>query len=203
MKTMTVAPMRNRRAGVHRASDLSRGGGSSAAFRVYAPGLVALLLLTGCDKGGAGPEVPAEQHPLIGATAPEFEIPSQTGGGPLSPQSQAGKVVIIDFWATWCAPCRESFPFYQSLVDAHPGSLVVLAVSVDEEPAKIPEFAKETGVTFPLGWDEGQVVAKLYNPEKMPTSYIVDKNGVVSHVHAGFTDGDPAAITRHVDELLK
>jgi peroxiredoxin len=140
---------------------------------------------------------------LIGATAPEFEIASQTGGGALSPQGAGGKVVIIDFWATWCAPCRESFPFYQSLVDAHPNSLVVLGVSVDEEPTKIPEFAKETGVTFPLGWDEGQVVAKLYNPEKMPTSYIIDRNGVVSHVHAGFTDGDPAAITRHVDELLK
>jgi cytochrome c biogenesis protein CcmG/thiol:disulfide interchange protein DsbE len=166
-------------------------------------GLSALLGFSGCDKGGAGAAAPAEQHPLLGTAAPEFEIPSQTGGAPLSPQSQAGKVVIIDFWATWCAPCRESFPFYQSLVEQHGGEVVVLAVSVDEEPAKIPDFAKETGVTFPLGWDEGQVVAKLYNPEKMPTSYLVDKNGVVSHVHAGFADGDPAEIARHVDALTK
>lgn len=172
--------------------------------RAWAQGLLALVLLAGCEKGGSGPVAPAdEQHPLIGTTAPDFEIPSQTGGGPLSPQSHAGKVVIIDFWATWCAPCRESFPFYQSLVDQHGGNVVVLGVSVDEDPAKISDFAKQTGVTFPLGWDEDQVVAKLYNPEKMPTSYLIDKNGLVSHVHAGFADGDQADITQQVDALLK
>jgi len=170
---------------------------------VWAVGVWALCCFTACGKGGAGAAAPAEQHPLVGTSAPEFEIPSQTGGGSLSPQSQGGKVVIIDFWATWCAPCRESFPFYQSLVDQHGGSVVVLAVSVDEEPAKIADFAKDTGVSFPLGWDEGQVVAKLYNPEKMPTSYLIDKNGVVSHVHAGFADGDQTDIAQHVDALLK
>lgn len=190
---MTVAPTRSPQAGGRRVAD---AGG------IWATAL-ALVFSTACDKGGAGPVAPAEEHPLVGTSAPEFEIPAQTGGGVLSPQSESGKVVIVDFWATWCAPCRDSFPFYQSLVDQHGGSVVVLAVSVDEDPAKIPDFARETGVKFALGWDEGQVVAKLYKPEKMPTSYLVDKNGVVSHVHAGFADGDQADITQHVDALLK
>jgi len=188
--------MKSQKAGDRRGPDAGRAWAQGL-------GLVALLLLAGCEKGGGGPAAPAEQHPLIGTSAPEFEIPSQIGGAPLSPQSQAGKVVIIDFWATWCAPCRESFPFYQSLVDQHGGNVVVLGVSVDEDPAKIPDFAKQTGVTFPLGWDEDQVVAKLYNPEKMPTSYLIDKNGLVSHVHAGFADGDQSAIAQDVEALLK
>lgn len=191
---MTVAPTKSPKVGVRRAADRT----SARAL-----GLVALFCLSACEKGGAGAAAPAEQHPLVGTSAPEFEIPSRTGGAALSPQTQAGKVVIIDFWATWCAPCRESFPFYQSLVEQHGGSVVVLGVSVDEEPTKIADFAKETGVTFPLGWDEGQVVAKLYNPETMPTSYLVDKNGIVSQVHQGFTDGDQGEITREVDALLK
>ena len=191
---MTVAPTKSPKVGVRRAADRTLA---------RALGLAALCCFSACEKGGAGAAAPAEQHPLVGTSAPEFEIPSQTGGGSLSPQTLAGKVVIIDFWATWCAPCRESFPFYQSLVEQHGGSVVVLGVSVDEEPAKIADFAKETGVTFPLGWDEDQVVAKLYNPEKMPTSYLVDKNGIVSQVHAGFADGDQAEIAREVDALLK
>lgn len=190
---MTAAPTKSPKAGVRRVAEAAG----------WTLALVELLCVPACEKGGAGAVAPAEQHPLVGTSAPEFEIPSRTGGAALSPQSQAGKVVIIDFWATWCAPCRESFPFYQSLVDQHGGNVVVLAVSVDEEPAKIADFAKETGVSFPLGWDEDQVVAKLYNPEKMPTSYLIDKNGVVSHVHAGFADGDQADIAEHVDALLK
>lgn len=146
---------------------------------------------------------PSESHPLLGATAPAFEIPAAVGQGTLSPEDNAGKVVIVDFWATWCDPCKQSFPFYQSLVDRYAGKVVVLAVSVDEEPEAIADFVQETGVKFPVGWDEGQAVAHLYNPEKMPTSYIVDTNGVVSFVHAGFADGEEAGITRDVESLLK
>ena len=188
--------MRNLLDGAHRAAE-------SMAGRVACAASLSLCLVLGCDMGGAGAAAPTETHALVGATAPAFEIPTVAGDGTLSPQGHDGKVVIVDFWATWCDPCKESFPFYQSLVDRYAGKVVVLAVSVDEEPEAIAGFIQETGVKFPVGWDEGQAIAHLYNPEKMPTSYVVDTKGVVSFVHAGFADGEAASITRDVESLLK
>lgn len=167
--------------------------------------VLALLGLQACPKGGPAPMTPSAsaKHALLGERAPEFDLPGEAGGAPLSLAAHAGKVVIVDFWATWCDPCRESFPFYQSLSDKYGERLAVLGISVDEEPSGIAKFVAETGVKFPVGWDEGQVVAGRYEPETMPTSYIIDKNGVIAHVHAGFREGDEESLTHHVEQLLE
>lgn len=160
--------------------------------------------LVGCGEGsGKGAESPAgeHQHPLIGAKAPDFELPAQGGGDKVSPGANSGKVVIVDFWATWCEPCRQSFPAYERMTKDH--DVVVLGVSVDDEPDDIPRFVADTKVHFPVAWDRGQRVSKLYNPTAMPTSFIIDPDGVVRHVHAGFHPGEDAAIAHEVDELSK
>ena len=165
--------------------------------------ILLLVLVTSCGMPGPAAETAASSHSLVGTKAPEFDLAAEGGGAALSPGAHTGQVVIVDFWATWCAPCKESFPFYQALSDKHPGQLVVLGVSVDEEPGGISDFVRETSVKFPVGWDEGQSVARLYKPEKMPTSYLVDRNGVVQYVHAGFGSSDPQSIEQHVEQLLK
>jgi peroxiredoxin len=166
--------------------------------------LAAALLVAGCNAGGGarGPD-DGEGHPLVGARAPGFELPAPDGKGSVALSAHAGKVVIVDFWATWCAPCRESFPAYQGLADKFGGALVVLGVSVDEDPGGIPAFVKETGVRFPIAWDEGQGVSKSYQPPGMPTSYVVDRSGIVRFVHVAYRAGDERQLEDQVRSLLK
>ena len=143
-----------------------------------------------------------DEHPLVGAQAPSFDLPARVGGSKASLADAAGKVVVVDFWATWCEPCKESFPFYQRLSDKHGADVVVIGISVDEEPDGIEAFARQTGAKFTLAWDESQSLSGQYNPPTMPTSYIIDRNGIVRFVHAGFRSGDEQDIESKVESLL-
>lgn len=164
--------------------------------------LAAAAALSAC----AGAVDASSQHGLIGAPAPSFTAEVVTGRGPTSLVEARGKVVIVDFWATFCGPCKRSFPKYQQLVDAFGGDVVVLAVSIDEpenaSKAELQAFAKETGVTFPLLWDKDHSVVARYAPPTMPTSFVLDRSGVVRHVHAGFKPGEEAEIAAEVRALL-
>ncbi len=157
---------------------------------------------SGGGGGGSGASHAVSDHPLIGAPAPDFELQSFDGKSEVALAASSGKVTIVDFWATWCEPCRASFPAYQELLDDFGGKLEVIGISVDEEPSGIAAFKSTTGVKFPIAWDEGQGVAKSYQPPTMPTSFVVDKNGVVRFVHAGFTGGDEAQIRAEVSGLF-
>ena len=175
------------------------------ARRSIGLGLCALsgaLVLPACFKGGAK-SADSDGHPLVGVSAPGFELPGPDGKKPVALSAYAGKVVIVDFWATWCEPCRESFPAYQGLVQKFGGALVVIGVSVDEDPKGIPAFVSQTGVSFPIAWDEGQGVSKSYQPPSMPTSFIVDKSGIVRFVHVAYRSGDEREIEDQVRSLLK
>jgi peroxiredoxin len=172
-----------------------------AWLRVALP--IALLTIAACSGGRAGSSAAASTHELTGAMAPDFELEPAGGGAPVGPAKFQGKVVLVDFWATWCEPCRESFPAYQRLVDKFGGRVAVLGVSVDETEADIPAFKAETGVSFPLVWDREQSVAATYKPAKMPTCYVVDQKGLIRHVHEGFHPGDAAEIERIVTGLLQ
>lgn len=148
----------------------------------------------------------AGQHALIGKPAPEFSVPRWIGGAKSSERLSAsdfrGKVVVVDFWATWCVPCRESFPIYESLLKTRGEDVVFLGVSVDEDPEGIQGFVESTKVSFRVGWDEEQRASAIYAPPTMPTSYIIDREGIVRYVHDGFRSGDRAEIESVIDSLL-
>jgi peroxiredoxin len=165
-------------------------------------GLVGLALLGACG-GSMGQAQSGDTAELVGAPAPDFSLAPIGGGEPIGPKSFSGKVVIVDFWATWCTPCRESFPAYQRMIDKFGGELVVVGVSVDDDPKGIDAFRSATGVKFPLVWDEGQAAAGVYKPGTMPTSFVLDRNGIVQFIHQGFRTGDASAIEEHVQALLK
>jgi peroxiredoxin len=162
-----------------------------------------LLAMLGACGGSMGRAESAEGGDLAGAPAPDFSLTPVGGGEAIGPKSFTGKVVIVDFWATWCKPCKESFPAYQRMVDKFGGELVVVGVSVDDDPKGIEGFRSATGVKFPLVWDEGQVAAGIYKPGTMPTSFLLDRNGIVQYVHQGFRTGEASEIEAHVRTLLK
>ena len=161
----------------------------------------AATVACGGSLGGAN-SANGEDHALLGSQAPAFELSSAIGSDKVSLASAAGKVAIVDFWATWCEPCKDSFPHYQRLADKYGDKLVVMGISVDEEPDGIAAFAKETRVSFLLAWDDGQVVSKKYEPPTMPTSYVVDSAGVVRYVHPGFKAGAEEEIEAQLKPLL-
>jgi cytochrome c biogenesis protein CcmG, thiol:disulfide interchange protein DsbE len=164
----------------------------------------ALGLLACGPGGGSGAHSAADtEHPLLGAAAPAFELEAPSGKQKVSLGAHAGKVVVIDFWATWCVPCKESFPAYQRLAQKFGSKLAVIGISVDEDPSGIPAFAKDTGAKFPLAWDDGQGTSKSYQPPTMPTSFVVDQAGIVRFVHSGFRSGDEQALESEIASLLK
>ena len=170
-------------------------------------GLAALGLLGAAPscavQGGAGAAspLPPSSHPLSGAPAPDFSL-SARGGRSASLGAHAGKVVLVDFWATWCEPCRSSFPEYQALLARYPDRVVVLGISEDDEQQGIDSFAQETGVQFPLAWDPDKTVAARYQISGMPTLFIIDQSGLVRFVHSGFRPGDERQISAAIESLL-
>jgi cytochrome c biogenesis protein CcmG, thiol:disulfide interchange protein DsbE len=153
----------------------------------------------GTSSGGAGSKPSGAVK--VGDSAPMFSIDSLNGQGKVALAS--GKVTVVDFWATWCEPCKKSFPKYQELYVKYKASgLEIAAVSVDDEKGSIPAFAKSHGAKFPVGWDNGKKIADQYKPENMPTAYVIDKNGVVKFVHKGYHDGEEKELEKEIKGLL-
>jgi cytochrome c biogenesis protein CcmG, thiol:disulfide interchange protein DsbE len=167
--------------------------------------LAALAVACGgaVGAGGGGSLPSGDKHPLVGVHAPSFSRPPVVGTSALSTDSAKGKVLVIDFWATYCRPCEKEFPKLQALADKHAGSVLVYGLSEDESTDGIAAFVKKTGVRFPIGWDQGNAISQRYKLDKMPTSYVVDKKGIIRFVHGGYTEGEEDEIARQVDELLR
>jgi cytochrome c biogenesis protein CcmG/thiol:disulfide interchange protein DsbE len=154
--------------------------------------------------GGASSSAPSKPSSgkARGPKAPPINLDSLTTSGKVT--VPAGKVVIVDFWATWCKPCEKSFPKLQELyVKYKANGLEIAAVSVDDDKKGITEFAKtHGGAKFPIGWDDGKKVAGAYKPESMPTTIIVDKEGNIAHTHKGYHDGEMDEIEREIKALF-
>ncbi|MFO1449966.1 MAG: TlpA disulfide reductase family protein [Opitutaceae bacterium] len=103
------------------------------------------------------------------------------------PADLAGKVIVLDFWASWCAPCKASFPALGTLQrELGPSGLTVLGVSVDEKKAAYEAFLKKQAPPFATVRDADHRFVKVVQAPKMPTTYLIDRKGVVRHVHEGF-----------------
>jgi thiol-disulfide isomerase/thioredoxin len=153
------------------------------------------------SSGGGKSEISCKGKPEVGKNASTFSLSSINGGNKMGVEK--GKVTIVDFWATWCEPCKKSFPKYQELYVKYKASgLEIVAVSVDDEKKDIPDFIKTYGAKFPVGWDEGHKIAECYKPSSMPTAFVIDKNGVVKHLHNGYHDGEEKELEKEIKNLL-
>ncbi len=176
---------------------------------LFSASLVAMLLgLAACGEstGGGADSASGSQHELIGNPAPSFSVATANGKGTVDLASLKGKVVIVDFWATWCNPCKESFPKLQELYTKYNGNgveIVGLSEDDDKDNKAIAEFGQAHGaVKFPIGWDNAKSAAGQYKPPTMPTSFVIDKNGIVRFAHVGFHDNDEAEIEKELKTLL-
>ncbi|MEO8874237.1 MAG: TlpA disulfide reductase family protein [Polyangiaceae bacterium] len=142
-------------------------------------------------------------HPLVGQPAPDFSFTSVNGQGSVSLAKMIGKVVVVDFWATWCEPCKKSFPKLQEMnVKYKASGLEVVGISEDDDKKGISDFGTTYGAKFPLGWDETKSIAGKWQPKSMPGSFIVDKKGIVRFAHLGFHDGDEVKLESEIKSLL-
>ncbi|WP_394826928.1 TlpA family protein disulfide reductase [Pendulispora albinea] len=166
--------------------------------------------LGACGGGsaeGGDPKVGGAEggaHPLVGSPAPEFGFASVNGQGKVSAKELQGKVVLVDFWATWCEPCKKSFPKLQGLNVKYKASGVeIVGISEDDEKGTdLAGFGNTYGAKFPLGWDDGKKIAEKWQPKSMPSSFIVDRKGVVRFVHLGYHDGEEDEIEKEIKSLL-
>ena len=155
------------------------------------------------SEGGGAKSAKGGSHPLVGSAGPNFSAQSVNGKGRAAVKASAGKVLIVDFWATWCEPCKKSFPKLQELFVKYKASgMDMIAVSEDDENTGITDFGNTFGSKFPLMWDDGKAIAAKWQPKSMPSTFIVDKKGVVRFVHLGYHDGEEAEIEKEVKSLL-
>ena len=133
------------------------------------------------------------------------ELTLQTlDGKELDLQQLRGKVVLLDFWATWCQPCKKSFPFYADLAKRHESDgLVVVAVSIDERKKPVQRFVQKHPVPFQIAWDPKQSLVERFEPTTMPTAYLLGRDGIVKHIHAGFRDSDKESLRARIERELQ
>lgn len=127
--------------------------------------------------------------PVVGFIAPDFELESIEAEA-VRLGDFRGKVVLINFWATWCGPCRVEMPAMQNRFEAYDGDLVILAVDNDEPLEKVVAFVEELGLTFTVLLDLGAEVQDMYLIRGYPTSVFVDKDGIIQFIHIGIMTED-------------
>jgi peroxiredoxin len=172
-------------------------------------GSLLLLLIAGLVAAGSGAWVALSWttgQPLrSGARAPGFELPS-LAGAPESLDRYRGRVLFVNFWATWCAPCREEAPALQRLYERLRGEgFEVLAISIDDAGAreKIESFARELGLGFPILLDADQRVYRAYQAYGVPETFLIDKEGRVVERFIGPKNWDDARYERAIRTLLE
>jgi peroxiredoxin len=138
-----------------------------------------------------------------GAAAPGFSAPALTGGGNVSLAAYRGKVVYVDFWASWCPPCLESLPQFEALRKELPSDrFQIVAINLDKDPAKARAFLAKHPIGYPSASDPQGKIPGSFGLETMPTSYLIDERGVVRYVHEGFRKGDIDEIRAQIQKLL-
>jgi len=135
--------------------------------------------------------------------APDFVLDSNTGK-PVKLSGYKGQVVMINFWATWCGPCREEMPLLESIYKQYKKQdFTLLSVNVEPDPKGATDWLKKTPVSFPVLYDVKSDVSNLYKVAVMPSSYFVDKKGNLRVVHRGYKAGDENEYMNSIRTLMR
>jgi thiol-disulfide isomerase/thioredoxin len=168
------------------------------ALQLLATSLI--VLATSCSYGAANrPEMA-----LVGKPAPDFKLSLLDGGQVTLSELKGKNVVLLDFWATWCGPCRQVMPALMEVANEYQAKGVrYLAVNLREEPATINAYLKSAGLKIEVPLDKDGKVAEKYNVKGIPTMAIVDKEGIVRDVHVGASANIKAELKKTLDQILK
>jgi thiol-disulfide isomerase/thioredoxin len=150
--------------------------------------------------------LPAAAHAVL----PGAPVPDVTAAQLLKPDANVslkslhGDVVYVDFWASWCVPCRLSMPALDGLYRKYGAQgFRVVGVNKDVASDDAGRFLKRVNVSFTLVADQNDAVAKAFDVQAMPSGYLVDRKGVVRYVHRGFTDATAGELAHEIESLLK
>ena len=159
-------------------------------------GTVLLSLLTSVPVRAEGP--------TLGQPAPPFTL-ADLGGKSLRLEEFRGKkAVVVNFWATWCVPCRDEMPTLERLWQERQGSLEVLGVSVDVgDPERVKSFVRAVGVTFPILLDPEGKAGRPYRIRALPTSFVIDRSGILRYREIGYRDWTSSETRYFLDEALR
>jgi peroxiredoxin len=156
---------------------------------------MAVALLAGTSAGAANLQP--------SAIAPDFTLRSMDGPN-LRLQEQRGRVVLVNFWASWCGPCRQEMPHLNKLYDKYRGSgFVLLGVNIDDNARTATDLATKLGLKFPVLLDTDKTVSKLYEMGAMPSTVVIDREGKVRYLHRGYRDGYEVTYDEQIRGLLK
>ncbi|MFZ5504315.1 MAG: TlpA family protein disulfide reductase [Pseudomonadota bacterium] len=161
--------------------------------RLGAAGATLALGLPAAVRAGVAPSAPAPDFTLRSLDGPNLRL-----------QEQRGKVVLLNFWATWCGPCREEMPQLNKLFERfRPSGFTLLGVNVDEDSRNAAGIAGQLGVKFPVLLDSDKRVAKLYDLSAMPSTVLIDRDGKVRYLHRGYKSGVESTYDQQIRALLK
>jgi len=140
---------------------------------------------------------------MEGQVAPDFALKSSTGEN-LRLSEYRGNVVMINFWATWCGPCRQEMPLLDELYTRYERvGFSLLGVNIDDDSRRAMQMIDDLGVSFPVLFDARKEVSKLYEVEAMPVTILVDREGNVRYVHHGYKPGYENKYLDQVRSLLR
>jgi thiol-disulfide isomerase/thioredoxin len=154
------------------------------------------IMLSGCARPPAEPE-PALQ---IGREAPNFKLPA-LNGGEISLSQYRGRVVMLDFWATWCIPCRMTMPLLENLQKEYAGSLVLLAINLQESKDDVRDYVRRQSIDSQVLLDEDGSVGEAYGTSEIPMQVLVDKNGIVRRIQVGFSPRMASQLRSEIEKL--
>jgi thiol-disulfide isomerase/thioredoxin len=146
-------------------------------FRVAALILALSLLISGCGR---------RETLEVGKLAPQFSLPD-LDGKQISLEQYKGKVVLLDFWATWCGPCRMTMPVLEKLQKEYTDSLVLLAINLQEPRDQVRNYMQQQGLKSHVVLDEKGSLGEVYGTEAIPMQVLIDKEGIVRDVKTGFS----------------
>ena len=153
---------------------------------LFVVGIIAIDGQPEVEKPSRASQDLSDDEKISTAKAPEFTL-SDTNGDSLSLSDYKGRVVIINFWATWCAPCREEIPGFIKLQEKYNGELAILGISVDQDgPRVVPPFMERYGINYPVLYADGEIIRNYGGISGVPTTFLLDRNLVVQRYYVGY-----------------
>lgn len=158
------------------------------------------LLFSGCERRPSGSE-PALETAEIGQPAPNFKLPDLTGQQ-VSLDQFKGKVVLLDLWATWCGPCRMTMPVVENLQKEFSGSMVLLAVNLQDSRDDVRDYIRAQGIHSRVLLDQEGNVGAMYGAETIPREILIDKQGIIRFVMPGYGPQMASQLRAQISKLL-
>jgi thiol-disulfide isomerase/thioredoxin len=158
--------------------------------------LFSTIFLIQCTR----PSPETEGALAVGKSAPNFELQDLTGHR-ISLSQYKGKVVILDFWATWCGPCRMTMPVMENLQKEFPGTLTLLAINLQEPDSVVRDYVRKQNIGSRVLLDEEGNVGQIYGANAIPMQILIDKQGIIREIKTGYSPNMAASLRRQIQAL--